>query len=64
MNILRYYQTAYDTLDDNKNAYFKVIAKRYKIISNIAGIDQKLNEWRNSVSTSSDFLRNIHSILE
>ena len=48
----------------NKNAYFKVIAKRYKIISNIAGIDQKLNEWRNSVSTSSDFLRNIHSILE
>lgn len=64
MNILRYYQTAYDTLDDNKNAYFKVIAKRYKIISNIAGIDQKLNEWRNCVSTSSDFLRNIHSILE
>lgn len=48
--ILRYYQTAYDTLDDNKEAYFKVIVKRYRIIANIAELDKdhKLNEWRSS----------------
>ena len=50
--ILKYYQTAYDTLDDNKQSYFKVIAKRYKIISNISGLDMKLNEWRNDSFSS------------
>lgn len=64
LTILCYYQTAYDTLDDNKSAYFKVIAKRYKIISNIAGLDQKLNEWRSSAGNTSDLFRNIQNILE
>ncbi len=44
--ILKYYQTAYDTLDENKQAYFKVISKRFKIIANIAEINRSLNEWR------------------
>lgn len=44
--ILKYYQTAYDTLDSEKIAYFKVIAKRYKIISNISGLNMELNQWR------------------
>lgn len=64
MRILCYYQTAYDTLDDDKRAFFKVIAKRYKIIANVAGIEQKLNEWRDNVNTSSDYLKKIHSMLE
>lgn len=64
VTILRYYQTAYDTLDENKTAYFKVIAKRYKIIANIAGLDQKLNEWRSGAGNKSDFLKNLQSVLE
>ena len=46
--ILKYYQTAYDTLDDDKDSYFKVISKRYKVIANISGLDLKLNQWRES----------------
>lgn len=38
--ILRCYQTAYDTLDDNKEAYFKVIQKRYKIIANYSDLSE------------------------
>lgn len=57
--ILRYYQTAYDTLDENKTSYFKVIAKRYKIIANIAGLDQKLNEWRSNTGNTSELLKNM-----
>lgn len=45
--ILKYYQTAYDTLDDDKHQFFKVISKRYKIIANVAEISSQLNEWRN-----------------
>lgn len=59
--ILRYYQTAYDTLDDNKASYFKVIAKRYRIISNIAGIDQQLNAWREGAN---DRLRKLRAMVE
>ena len=44
--ILKYYQTAYDTLDIDKTSYIKMIQKRYCIISNMAGLDQKLNTWR------------------
>jgi len=56
--ILKYYQTAYDTLDEDKMAYFKVIAKRYKIISNISGLDVELKEWRkdNNKLNALDFL--------
>lgn len=45
--ILKYYQTAYDTLDEDKHQFFKVISKRYKIIANVAEISSQLNEWRN-----------------
>ena len=64
LTILRYYQTAYDTLDENKTAYFKVIAKRYKIIANIAGLEQKLNAWRSNPGNTSEILKNIQSMLE
>lgn len=62
--ILRYYQTAYDTLDDNKTSYFKVISKRYKIISNISGVDKTLNDWRNVTNLSNNLLKNISNIIE
>ena len=37
-SILRCYQTAYDTLDKDKDEYFKVIEKRFKIIANYSGL--------------------------
>lgn len=57
--ILKYYQTAYDTLDENKQAYFKVISKRFKIIANIAEINRSLNEWREK-----NMPRNVRSFFE
>lgn len=47
-SILTFYQTAYDTLDENKVAYFDVIRKRFRMVANLSNIDRKLNDWRRS----------------
>lgn len=64
--ILRCYQTAYDTLDPNKTAYFKVIEKRYKIIANYSGLSEsrQLNERMYMPDSTLDILNSIQSVVE
>ena len=62
--ILRYYQTAYDSLDEDKNEFFKVINKRYKIIANLADLDRKLNDWRNEQKDTADLMQRFNNMLQ
>ncbi len=59
--ILRCYQTAYDTLDPDKVAYFKVIEKRYKIIANYSGLaeSKQLKERKFGTDSTFDLLQSI-----
>lgn len=64
--ILRCYQTAYDTLDPDKTAYFKVIEKRYKIIANYSGLSEskQLKERKRLSDSTLDLLHSIQNIVE
>lgn len=64
--ILRCYQTAYDTLDSDKTAYFKVIEKRYRIIANYSGLAEssQLKERNRGTDNTMDLLQSIQSIVE
>lgn len=64
--ILRCYQTAYDALDTNKSAYFKVIEKRYKIIANYSELStsMQLIERRLGNDKTIDLLQDIQGMVD
>ena len=64
--ILRCYQTAYDTLDPDKTAYFKVIEKRYRIIANYSDLSESRQlKARKSINENSfELLQSIQNTVE